>query len=200
MEENATRAERIKDAMRGRPIAWLAEKAGVALSTAHGYMKGKVPPADVAIRVADILEVDLHWYINGEGRELSTSAGSELVAVPLVDAQFNQLQEVAYTTDLLASLTSNPADVRCMLQKGVAMRPTIPENAETLFVPMTADPEDGRIYVLFSAGRAMVRRVMQMSDGRWKAVCDNPAFKGEEKDVVAPEAFIGEVIWVSHRP
>lgn len=198
MSEKATRADRIKDAMRGRPIAWLAEQLGVALSTAHSYLKGTVPPADVAIKIANILEIDLRWYINGEEAQVTTSEA--VLEVPLVDTQFNPVGSVAYTTELLASLTPDPSDVRCMLQKGTAMRPTIPENAETLFVPMTADPEDGRIYVFVSAGRALVRRVMQMSDGRWKAVCDNPAFRGEEKDIIDPQSFIGEVIWTSHRP
>lgn len=200
MDENATRADRIKDAMRGRPIAWLAQQVGVALSTAHSYMQGKVPPADVALRISDILEVDIHWYISGIKREVVYGPSAGTVAVPLVDAQFNQLEEVAYADELLSSLTSNPSDVRCMLQKGSAMRPTIPENAEMLFVPMVSEPEDGRIYVLFSAGRAIVRRVMLMSDGQWKAVCDNPSFRGEEKDIIDPKSFIGEVIWTSHRP
>ncbi|WP_315923118.1 LexA family transcriptional regulator [Mesorhizobium sp. SP-1A] len=198
MSEKASRADRIKDAMRGRPIAWLAEQLGVALSTAHSYLKGTVPPADVAIKIANILEIDLRWYINGE--ETQSTTNEAVLAVPLVDTQFNSVGSVAYTSELLSSLTPDPGDVRCMLQKGTAMRPTIPENAETLFVPMTADPEDGRIYVLVSAGRALVRRVMQTTDGQWKAVCDNPAFRGEEKDIVDPQSFIGEVIWTSHRP
>lgn len=184
--------------MRGRPIAWLAEQLGVALSTAHSYLKGTIPPADVAIKVANILEIDLRWYINGE--ETQPMTNEAVLAVPLVDTQFNSVGSVAYTSELLSSLTPDPGDVRCMLQKGTAMRPTIPENAETLFVPMTADPEDGRIYVIVSAGRALVRRVMQTTDGQWKAVCDNPAFRGEEKDIIDPQSFIGEVIWTSHRP
>lgn len=198
MSEKASRADRIKDAMRGRPIAWLAEQLGVALSTAHSYLKGTIPPADVAIKVANILEIDLRWYINGE--ETQPMTNEAVLAVPLVDTQFNSVGSVAYTSELLSSLTPDPGDVRCMLQKGTAMRPTIPENAETLFVPMTADPEDGRIYVIVSAGRALVRRVMQTTDGQWKAVCDNPAFRGEEKDIIDPQSFIGEVIWTSHRP
>jgi phage repressor protein C with HTH and peptisase S24 domain len=183
MSEKTARAERIKVAMSGRPIAWLATQLGVALSTAHSYMKGTVPPADVAIKISNILDVDLKWYVNG----------SDVVSDNVVDS-------VSYTAELLTALTENPNDVRCMLQKGTAMRPTIPQNAETLFIPMTTDPEDGRVYVLFYGKGAIVRRVMQTTDGNWKAVCDNPAFRGEEKDTIDPKSFVGEVIWTSFKP
>lgn len=198
MSEKASRAERIKDAMSGRPIAWLSAQLGVALSTAHSYMKGTVPPADVAIRIANILDVDLNWYVNGDA--IISTGLSKVLDVPLVDARFNVVGSVAYAVELLTGLNESPSDVRCILQKGTAMRPTIPENAETLFVPMKNEPEDGRIYVLLYDSAALIRRVMQTADGKWKAVCDNPAFRGEEKDFIDPNSFVGEVIWTSFRP
>ena len=198
MSDRAARSDRIKDAMRGRSIAWLAEQLGVAGSTAHSYLQGSIPPADVAIRIANILDVDITWYINGDEVEVVRSPA--IVDVPLVDTQFNAVGTVAYTSELLDSLAQDPSNVRCLLQTGAAMRPSIPENAEILFVPMFKEPEDGRIYVLVADGRALVRRVMQTVRGQWKAVCDNPAFRGEEKDSIDPAAFLGEVIWTSHRP
>lgn len=198
MSEKAARAERIKDAMSGRPIAWLATQLGVALSTAHSYMKGTVPPADVAIKISNILDVDLSWYVNGV--DVASDDVTNVIDVPLVDVQFNSVGSVSYTAELLLALTENPKDVRCMLQKGTAMRPTIPQNAETLFIPMASEPEDGRLYVLFYGKGAIIRRVMQTTDGNWKAVCDNPAFRGEEKDVIDPKSFVGEVIWTSFKP
>lgn len=196
------RAERLAKAMDGRSIAWLHAAVGVALSTAHSYVKkGAVPPADIAFRIADALNIDVRWYITGEGTPPETSRSGGAVDVPLVNHNFDTVGSLQCSASLIEALGAKPEDVRCLLPEGAAMRPSVPEGAETLFVPMPPlGPIDGRVYVLSVRGRAVVRRVASGMSGEWFAVMDNPAFRMEPKERIPDDAFVGEVIWVSHRP
>lgn len=195
----AARAQRIAAAMNGRTVAWLAEAAGVALSTAHGYLnKGTAPPADIAVRVADALGIDLRWYITGERQAV---LGEGTVEVPLVGLDFAPAGTVTYGAALVRGLGVPASAVRCIFPAGAAMRPTVPEASEVLYGPMPAEgPQDGRVYVLSVGGRAVVRRVERRMEGSWLAACDNPAFRLETREKIPDGAFVGEVLWVSHRP
>lgn len=200
MDDKLAREERITAAMDGRPISWLAENLGVALSTAHAYKKGSMPPADVAIKIATILGISIEWYILGEVSSCNDlEVGAALNKVPLLDHKFKEVGHISYARDLLEGLQVLPDSVKCLIQKGSSMRPTMPEGAEVVYIPMSAEPEDGEVYVLNIGGRMMLRRVMLSMDGKWKTVCDNPAFRLEEKDEIPVAAFVGKVVWVSHR-
>lgn len=199
MDEREARAGRVAQAMDGRSIAWLSSSVGVALSTAHSYVHGAVPPADVAIRIAEALGVDFRWYVIGDGTAARADGG--FVHVPLVDSRFSVAGSMPFSLDLLAGLGADPAGVKCILPPGAAMRPSVPENAEVLYGPMPPQgADDGRVYVLSVSGRAVVRRVRLATEGFWEAICDNPAFRLEPKERIPDGAFAGEVLWVSHRP
>ena len=202
MDNRLAREERITDALQGRPISWFAEKLGVALSTAHAYKKGSMPSADIAIKVARLLDVSIEWYIFGEGHRSLKNADTavpDIFQIPLLDHQFKEVGSIGYARDLLEGLRVPVESVKCLIQKGASMRPTMPEGAEVIFVPLQGEPEDGEVYILNIGGRMMVRRVMLSMDGGWKAVCDNPAFRLEEKGGIPLEAFVGRAVWVSHR-
>lgn len=202
MDRNAdkvARAARMAEAMKGRTNQWLADQIGVAVSTANSYVRGAVPPADVAAKVAEALGVDFLWYVTG--RRSQTAAGEGAVDVPLVDHSFAERGYVGYSLGLLRSLGVDPAAVRCMLAPGESMRPTIPEGAEVLYVPVReGGPPDGRVCVLNIGGRAAIRRVGPSASGGWTAWRDHPAFRNEPKEEVSLDDIEGEVVWVSHRP
>lgn len=202
MQETVERAARIQQAMGDRPVAWLHRAVGVALSTAHGYLQGKVPAADKACRVADVLGMDLRWYIEGREPEPSVSAGGNgLVEVPLVDHAFASVGSVQYPRSLLTALAPDPSSVRCLFQSGVAMRPSVPDGAEVLYVPTPpSGPSDGAVYVLNVGGKVALRRVSRGMDGVWMAHCDNPSMRSASAEKVPDGSFVGEVVWVSHRP
>lgn len=203
MQETVERAERIQQALGGRPIAWLAESVGVALSTAHGYVKGKVPAADVACRVADVLGMDLRYYI--EGKDAPPPAPGQgsggITEVPLVDPSFAVVGSVPFPAALVSAIHPVPAEVRCLFQSGSAMRPSVPDGAEVLYAPVpAAGPADGAVCVLDVGGTVAVRRVSRGLDGGWVAHCDNPAMRSSSRELIPSSAFVGEVLWVSHRP
>lgn len=203
MQEKVERAERIQQALGGRPIDWLSKAVGVALSTAHGYVKGNVPAADIACRIADVLEIDLRWYIEGKPSqsEAPPAASGGVVEVPLVDTSFAVVGSVSYPEALISAISADPPSLRCLFQSGAAMRPTVPEGAEVLYGPIPAvGPADGGVCVLAVGGVAVIRRVSRGLDGHWMAHCDNPAMRNAVKEHVPDGAIVGEVLWVSHRP
>lgn len=202
MDRNAdrlTRADRMAKAMDGRTNQWLASEVGIAVSTANSYVHGAVPPADIAARVAEVLGMDLLWYVTG--KYAVPPAGEGSVEVPLIDHGFVGAGSVGYSVGLLRSLGAESGSVQCILAPGESMRPTVPEGAEILFGPVReGGPPDGSVCVLSIGGRAVIRRVGPAADGSWTAWRDHPAFRSEPKERVALEDIVGEVLWVSHRP
>ena len=197
MEENQKRGARLKEALGDQSIASLAKRIGVGASTVHGYVHGKVPPADVAIRISDALGIDLRWYVTGEGQKAARS--ESMVDVPLLDADGRAYASVSYAESVFASLGVDPAEVRCVLASGTAMNPTVPEHAEVLFTPDPAGCQDGAAYVVSVRGRLVIRRVRVRAGGELEAVCDNVAFRPETADLLDPAQIVGRVLWTAHR-
>ncbi|MNU39049.1 hypothetical protein D3C71_277360 [compost metagenome] len=195
MEENSERGARLKDALGDRSNAWLAKQIGVVASTVHGYVHGKVPPADVALRICDVLGIDFRWYIDGHG--VAVTPGDKLVMVPLVDYSGTAPHGIAYAASFLKQLAEDPRNVRCMISSGVAMSPTIPEHSEVLFLP-GGEVVDGATHVVSIRNRLLVRRVRLAASGEMEAVCDNPAFAREGSDLLEPEQIVGRALWVAH--
>jgi hypothetical protein len=198
MEENSERGARLKEALGGRSNAWLAKQVGVVASTVHGYAHGKVPPADVALRICDVLGIDLRWYIDGQG--VAVTPGDKLVMVPLIDYSGGMAADgIAYAESFLKHLATDPGSVRCMISSGVAMAPSVPEHAEVLFLP-GAGVIDGAVHVVGIRNRLLVRRIRISASGGMEAVCDNPAFSREGSDLLEPDQIVGRALWVAHTP
>lgn len=190
------RGKRLKSALGEKSNAWLAKQVGVVASTVHGYAHGKIPPADVALRICDVLGIDLRWYVEGKGAPAAVA--DEIVAVPLVDRSGDVREEpMGYSARLLESLKADPLMVRCVLATGEAMKPSIPEHAEVLFL-LGSEPVDGVAHVVRIRDRLAVRRIRVGADGAIEVVCDNPAFVREGGEPVSDEQLVGRVIWVSH--
>lgn len=198
MEHSDERGARLKSVLGDKAIAWLAKQVGVAASTIHGYVNGKVPPADVALMICDVLGMDVRWYILGEGP--SSARGDKLFSVPLVEADGTVGVQLSFSSSFLSELGVASETVRCMLAVGASMSPTIPEHSEVLFTAEPGEPADGEVYVIRIRGRAVLRRIRIRANGSMDTVCDNPAFRSEAADEVLQEQIIGRVLWVSHRP
>jgi transcriptional regulator with XRE-family HTH domain len=197
MEENSERGARLKDALGDRSNAWLAKQIGVVASTVHGYVHGKVPPADVALRICDVLGIDIRWYIDGQ--RAAVAKGDRLIEVPLVGYSGAAPAGIAYAESFLKHLAQDPMSVRCMISSGVAMAPTVPEHAEVLYLP-GQEVVDGAAHVVGIRSRLLVRRIRLTASGEMEAVCDNPAFVREGADLIEPDQVVGRVLWVAHAP
>lgn len=198
MEDLDERGARLKSVLGDRAIAWLAKQVGVAASTVHGYINGKVPPADVAFLICDVLEMDLRWWILGDGP--STGRSDRLVSVPLVEADGTTAFDVSYSVSFLSELKVEASSVRCLLAIGASMAPTVPEHSEVLYTSQVGEPADGEVFVIAIRGRSVLRRLRIRANGAMETVCDNPAFRSEAADEVREDQILGRVLWVSHRP
>lgn len=197
-QDEIERGERLKAALNGRTVAWLAEKIHVAASTAHGYTVGKMPMTDKAMRICEVLDCDLRWYIHGAG---DPAGGDSLVLVPQLNADGTTGEGVSYAASLLQALdVRDRSTVGCLMQAGNAMAPTVPIHAEVLFTTERLEAVDGSLYVLMIRGRPICRRIRIRQDGLLGAVCDNPAFGAEAAEILDESLIHGRVLWISSRP
>ena len=188
---------RLKKALGEKSNAWLAKQVGVVASTVHGYVHGKIPPADVALRICDVLNIDIRWYIEGKGAEAPSA--DDLVDVPFLDRGGNVTQGGAgYARRLLEDLVGDPFDARCIIATGASMEPTVPEHSEVLFA-LGAEVVDGMVHVVRIRDRLVLRRIRIGTDGHPVAICDNPAFAREDAEPVSDGQILGRVVWVGHR-
>lgn len=197
-QDEIERGERLKAALNGRTVAWLAEKIHVAASTAHGYTAGKMPMTDKAMRICEVLDCDLRWYIHGEG---DAAGGDSLVIVPQVSADGTTGEGVSYAASLLQALdVHDRSTVFCLVQAGNAMSPTVPIHAEVLFTTERREAIDGSLCVLMIRDRPVCRRIRVRQDGLLGTVCDNPAFGAEAAEILEESFIHGRVLWISNRP
>lgn len=61
------RLRALVDSVSGGNAKEFAEKSGIPVSTFHEYMRGRDPSAEHMIRISGFCDVDLHWFITGEG-------------------------------------------------------------------------------------------------------------------------------------
>lgn len=197
-QDEIERGARLRAAMNGRTVAWLAKTINVAASTAHGYTAGKMPMTDKAMRICEVLDCDLRWYIHGEGDPVG---GDALVVIPQLNADGSTGEGVSYAASLLQALeVRDRSSVGCLVQAGNAMAPTVPLHAEVLFTTESRDAVDGSLYVLMIRDRPVCRRVRIRQDGNLGVVCDNPVFAAEAAETLDVSAVHGRVLWISNRP
>jgi transcriptional regulator with XRE-family HTH domain len=197
MDTTEARADRLRRAMRGRTQAWLAEQIGVATSSINGYLKGKVPQADVCQRMCDALAVDIRWYLYGEAPAEETPKDERVVQVPFVDDHSKALTFPASLLDLFAAPYESFC---CVAVQGTLMAPGIPRGAEVLATRSFSAIEDGKVYVLQVKGGYLLRRLRVRADGGLVAVCDNLAVHDDIPDGVGGEDIVALAVWASHVP
>lgn len=193
MNEDEARGERLRRAAAGRTQAWLAERAGVAASSVNGYLKGRVPQADVAVRICDALGIGLRWYLFGQSHP---SEGSDaLVQVPFAD---DPARALTFPRNLVDMFGSAHQDLCCAEARGALMEPTIPKGAEVLATRAVGKIEDGGVYLVEIGGQQLIRRIRLRADGGLLGVCDNPAAQTEVADVIPRDCVKARAVWVSH--
>jgi transcriptional regulator with XRE-family HTH domain len=73
---------RLKDACESEEPAEIARKLGIPYQTVKNYLGGRLPAADVLIRISDTTNVSIHWLLTGVGPkqvdDLAVSGGRPL--------------------------------------------------------------------------------------------------------------------------
>jgi transcriptional regulator with XRE-family HTH domain len=102
------RLRALVDSVSGGNAKEFAEKSGIPVSTFHEYMRGRDPSAEHMIRISGFCDVDLHWFITGEGSVArrngaqATQNGADLSALIGMTAEILQSG-----TDYAESLAAN---------------------------------------------------------------------------------------------
>jgi transcriptional regulator with XRE-family HTH domain len=189
------RGERFVEAMSGQTIATIAEAVGAAGSTIHGYTNGKIPSADMGIKISKYLNVDLDWWINGNG--ITSSAPPSVVYLPI---RGTESQAISYSSGLIELLNRNVDSLFCTFGIGTMMHPTVPKDSELICSTDIHPLKDGCVYLVRFGNHEIIRRLRVKPNDLIEARCDNPAVQPEKADEVRSEDVIAEVLWVSHAP
>ncbi|MBY3155559.1 helix-turn-helix domain-containing protein [Rhizobium laguerreae] len=197
MDTTEARADRLRRAMRGRTQAWLAEEIGVATSSINGYLKGKIPQADVCLRMCDALAVDIRWYLDGNSPPGEKAQGERVVQVPFVD---DATKALTFTTGLLDMFGVPYESLCCIGVQGTMMAPGVPKGSEVLATRSFSNIEDGKVYILQLGSGFVLRRLRVRGDGGLVAVCDNPAVQNDLPDEIVHEDVAAVALWSGHSP
>jgi phage repressor protein C with HTH and peptisase S24 domain len=189
------RGERFVEAMGGQTYAVIADAVGAAGSTIHNYASGKIPSADMGIKIAHYLGVDLDWWINGSGATSSASAG--MVYVPVRGMPGSA---ISYSSGLIELLKHKVDSLFCTFGVGTMMHPTIPKEAELICTADIHPLKDGCVYMIRMGTHEVIRRLRIKPNNVIEARCDNPSVQQERPDEIGPQDVIAEVLWVSHAP
>ena len=104
MNDFATRFKEAR-ARAGASVAEIAKKLGVSVQSVYGWESGAVPKGDRLERLAEFLDVDLHWLAFGQGAASALRDEDGDLAVPLLDTITKAGQA------FLAQLPIRPVDV-----------------------------------------------------------------------------------------
>jgi phage repressor protein C with HTH and peptisase S24 domain len=212
-------ASRLRELMGTSSARNFARTVGVGEGTLRAILNGGMPQIDTLATIAAGAQVNLGWLAVGEG-EKNVSAGPSVAATPqdqlsgdfafvprLVvqpSAGRGSLVEHEDAVDMIAFQASwlrrrgvNPSFARAMTVRGDSMEPTIRSGDVLLIDTSKNTVEDNGIYVVFSNGYVLVKRIHPRRDGSIMLISDNQAYPAE--DVPAQEAsdfrVAGRVMW-----
>lgn len=76
--EESPFGKRLREAFGGGNNTIIAGKLGVSNSALTNYMRGRVPDADLLLKISDLTNCSVHWLLTGEGtKEISTEASDD---------------------------------------------------------------------------------------------------------------------------
>jgi phage repressor protein C with HTH and peptisase S24 domain len=212
---------RLRLAIDGESVNSFAKRCGIPEATLRGYLNGKFPASDTALKIADAANVGLGWLIAERGpmrpsvsdpdQANSAQAASRTDDLTLIErldieaaagagAYFDTektLDFVAFQTSWLRSKGINPAATRLLNVKGDSMEPTIRDGDMALVDTSISEIIDNSIYVIIVGQRLLIKRIHVLVTGALRLISDNNLYSPE--DVQPNEAeFVrvaGRVMW-----
>lgn len=213
-------ADRLKSVVGESPSERaFAREVGVPQGTLRGLLAGKSPTLDTLLTIASAKSLSLSWLATGLGQKQAQEAnslaldwrvpeGGDFALVPRLVVQPSagkgSLVEHEDAVDMIAFQASwlrrrgvNPSFARALTVRGDSMEPTI-RSGDVLLIDTSKNAiEDNGIYVVFSNGYVLVKRIHPRRDGSIMLISDNQAYPAE--DVPAQEAsdfrVAGRVMW-----
>lgn len=192
----------------------LAKKIDISRASISQMLGGKIayPSSIIAIRLCEVLNVDIHWLIFGTGT-MRTGADPEFVSIPIYDVKAscgtgieNFLSEQSYKQItikkdwLRANCRFNSIEsLSIVTAYGDSMRPTIEDGDLLLIDNSIRELRGDAIYICLVNGELYTKRVQKKPNGEVLMKSDNTVY--ETYKVQAEDNFeiLGKVIrrWTS---
>lgn len=216
-------ASRMRQAVGGESVNAFAKRCEIAEATMRNYFKGKFPPSDIALRIADAAGVNLEWLISGRGpqgtrvpevsfqgsavdirgrvmndfaviQRLDVSASAGSGAVTIHE---DTVELLAFQQDWLKSRHIKPESARVLTAKGDSMEPTIRDGDVLIVDTSITSVRDNAIYIIVYNGNVLVKRVNLKVNGSLVLISDNDRHPPEEipKSEVHDLHVAGRVMW-----
>ncbi|TBC64493.1 helix-turn-helix transcriptional regulator [Rhizobium ruizarguesonis] len=216
-------ADRLLEAVGDESIHAFSKKSGISDSSLRGYLKGAMPGADIALKIAEVAKVDLKWLIAGTGSkeirppEDAFEGGAldsrgrivnEIAFIPRLDVQASAgmgslvvsedtVDILAFNRNWLRERSINAVAARVLDVKGDSMEPTIRDGDILVVDTSITQVRDNAIYVIIYAGNVLVKRVHLKRDGSLTLISDNERYPREDVPIEeVPDLHIaGRVMW-----
>ena len=163
-----------EDIPKGREVKWLVDATGLADSTVRDAIRRGPSRADVAVKIARALGIDLEWMLTGKTVSRGTLQGKlhetdELVSLPryaLGDFSGPEkpepVGEMPVYSAMLDRVLQHHVGLWVSEMPGSALS-DISEAGDTIVLrdpDPRSDPIDGGVYALLIDGRPIVRRIL----------------------------------------
>lgn len=189
---NETIQDRIFSRIGKGKMSEIARNCGISESTLRSYRKS-MPAADMLVKLADGLGVDLKWLATGEGSPTpgeSVETGDS-VLVPLLDVRASAgagahsdsetaTKMMAFPREFLRSAGVNPYNARILTVSGDSMEPTL-SSGDLLLVDVSVKRiRNEALYVLVRDDDVYVKRAQKRLQGSILIKSDNERYPPEE--------------------
>lgn len=227
LQLNQDRAEdsfsgRLKELIGPNSVRAFAKEVGIGQTTIQKYLAGAMPGLENLVILAKRKGVTMDWLATGdgpkhhggsdhsdEGSPFAPALPSDFRLIPRLEVtaaagpgsivEYEQpVEMLAFRADWLRSRGINPLTAHVLTARGDSMEPTI-RDGDILLVDSSIDRVmDNAIYVLFYAGRTLVKRVQLRLDGSVVLKSDNKDIFDDEAVPAAEVAGLnvaGRVMW-----
>ena len=185
-------------------IADLSREINISSPSVQGWkQKGSIPRADIACKVAEVLDTTVEYLINGDTSEQKINNG---YLVPILNQELSAGNgELLPDNDVIQGLLALPAWLRkqygekiaALYVHGDSMQPTLNDGDMVVCDSLGWDNSDG-VYAIRMNGNGYVKRI-QVANNKILIISDNTRYKIIEEPLETENIqIIGKVRLVIH--
>lgn len=185
-------------------IADLSREINISSPSVQGWkQKGSIPRADIACKVAEVLDTTVEYLINGDTSEQKINNG---YLVPILNQELSAGNgELLPDNDVIQGLLALPAWLRkqygekiaALYVHGDSMTPTLNDGDMVVCDSLGWDNSDG-VYAIRMNGNGYVKRI-QVANNKILIISDNTRYKIIEEPLETENIqIIGKVRLVIH--
>ena len=185
-------------------IADLSREINISSPSVQGWkQKGSIPRADIACKVAEVLDTTVEYLINGDTSEQKLNDG---YIVPILNQELSAGNgELLPDNDVIQGLLALPAWLRkqygeriaALYVHGDSMQPTLNDGDMVVCDSLGWDNSDG-VYAIRMNGNGYVKRI-QVANNKILIISDNTRYRIIEEPLETENIqIIGKVRLVIH--